>query len=64
MTIRVPELDAQCWNWDSAKMGSNIYTTNHMNAETTSPVESQSSTIKEKLSISGKMDNLNILKNC
>ena len=33
-----------------------IYTTNCMDSETTSPVESQNSIVKEKLGISGKMD--------
>ena len=33
-----------------------MYTTNCMDSETTSPVESQNSIVKEKLGISGKMD--------
>ena len=28
--VPVPELDDQCQNWNSAEMGSNIYTKKHM----------------------------------
>jgi len=39
-------------------LGSNmrIYTTNCMDSETTSPVESQNSFVKKKLGVNGKMD--------
>ena len=33
-----------------------LYTTNCMDSETTSPVESQNSIVKEKLGVNGKMD--------